>query len=839
VHAALPTNESERLQELYSYDVLDTPSEQAFDRLTRVALQIFGVPFAMVALVDKERAFLKSSLGMPAADTPRHISFCAHAILSDEVLVVPDSLLDPRFQDNPLVTGPLGVRFYAGAPLKTSKGFRLGTLCVVDTTPHPAPSERQLEGLEDLAAAVVEQLEFRNAQRRLKVFEVQFQKRHDELNEYQQRTRQSESRTALALEAGELGMWEWDIATGRTTASANLRRIYGLEPGDDDAPFDGLTLVHGDDRERVAENDLALRETGTSTKMSYRILRPNGETRWISMQGSAHRDESGKLLGVTALCGDVTAAELAGRELREREELFRRLSVSCPVGIFLSDLSGGITYANPRSAEIWKLETGEILGIGWAKRVHPDDLGSLAANWVAACQSGKEYGQEYRLLLPDGSVRWIYGKSVVIHDAEGRSVGTVGTVDDITERKQLQQELEDAKEMAEKANRTKDLFLANVSHELRTPLNGVLGMCDVLLDTDLNPQQRDSAETVRYSGQTLLTVVNDILDLSRIEAGKLRLELAPFDLRRTLANSVTLLQLQAKAKGLQVTLDYPEAMAGAFVGDQDRIQQILINYLTNSIKFTDAGGVAIEVRVEPAGKGVMRILLSVRDSGSGISETAQKSLFRPFTQLDGSSTRRQGGVGLGLSICKRLAELMDGTVGVISTPGLGSTFFLKLNLPAAAASFGEGQERPEAEALATAPQRTRRLLLAEDNAINQKVAVHLLRKLGWVADVAQDGKSAYELVQKHNYELVLMDCQMPVVDGYTATSLIRSYEVSGMTARLPIIALTANAMDGERERCLSAGMDDYIAKPLHVDSLRRVLDRWSREDIAELSLVKP
>jgi CheY-like chemotaxis protein len=173
---------------------------------------------------------------------------------------------------------------------------------------------------------------------------------------------------------------------------------------------------------------------------------------------------------------------------------------------------------------------------------------------------------------------------------------------------------------------------------------------------------------------------------------------------------------------------------------------------------------------------------------------------------------------------------MDGTVGVVSTPGLGSTFFLKLNLPAAAASFGKGEERPEVEAPARTPRRTRRLLLAEDNAINQKVAVHLLRKLGWAADVAPDGKSACELVQKHKYELILMDCQMPVIDGYTATSLIRSSEVSGTTARTPIIALTANAMEGERERCLGAGMDDYIAKPLQLDSLRRVLDRWSRED---------
>jgi PAS domain S-box-containing protein len=519
--------------------------------------------------------------------------------------------------------------------------------------------------------------------------------------------------------------------------------------------------------------------------------------------------------------------KLADRELRDSEELFRGLSVSCPVGIFRADLNGNVTYANPRTSDIWGMTEGELLGLGWTSRVHPDDLGVLVEGWVAASNADQNYSLEYRLLFPDGSLRWIHGRSAVVHDKDGRSTGTVGTVDDITDRRRFQKELQDAKEAAEQANRAKDFFLANVSHELRTPLNGVLGLTDVLLETPLTAEQRDLAETVRSSGQTLLNVVNDILDLSRIEAGKLRLEFAPFDLRKTVAKATALLRLQAKAKGLELAVDYPIAIGDIFVGDADRIQQILINYLTNAIKFTDSGSVTLQVRGEPADDGTVRLFLSVDDTGSGISETALQSLFRPFTQVDGSSTRRHGGVGLGLAISKRLAELMGGTVRATSTLGQGSTFYLQVNLtPAAALPGNDREQQHKGDVSEMTPGH---VLLAEDNVINQKVATHLLRKLGWSVDVVVDGASAVERARQNKYALILMDCQMPNIDGYTATSMIRSYEAAQKGARTPIIAVTANAMAGDRARCLDAGMDDHIAKPLQLENLRCVLERWSRQ----------
>jgi PAS domain S-box-containing protein len=836
IRAALPSDDSQRLEALHRYEVLDTPPEERFDRFTRAAAQIFGVSSSTLSLIDDHRQFFKSCNGKQMQETPRDVAFCGQTILSDDVMVVTDALQDARFRENPLVTGEPKIRFYAGAPLKTGDGLRIGTLCVIDFVPRPHPPEWKLDVLRDMAAAVVEQLEYTVVRRNLRAFEAELRRHEYQLNKHRERVRQSEHRAALALEAGELGTWEWDAATGRAVSSPTLSRIFGKDTAVAQGKFAGLSGIHPDDRPKVLAILKDVNRGGNSFRLNFRILRPSGETRWVAAMGSAHRSESGRLQGITALCSDVTSRELADRELRDSEELFRRLSVSCPVGIFRSDLSGLVTYVNPRTAEMWQMPVEAMLGAGWIERLHPEDVGPLVERWTAANKTGQSYGQEFRLVLPDGSIRWVQGRSAVVYDQDGRTTATVGTVDDITERKRVQQELHDAKEAAEHANRAKDLFLANVSHELRTPLNGVLGMADVLLGTKMTHEQRDLTETVRNSGQTLLNVVNDILDLSRIEAGTFRLECAPFDLRQTVSNAMALLQIQAKAKGLRLEVDYPQTLGSVFVGDADRIQQILVNYLTNALKFTDCGGVTMRVEEEPKENGSTRLTLSVSDSGPGISEEAQPTLFRPFTQVDGSSTRRHGGVGLGLAISKRLAELMGGRVWVTSELGSGSAFFLQLELMPVGAATAEVKseeerrmETPERETVKSTSVHQGRLLLAEDNAINQKVAKHLLAKLGWTVDIVADGASALERVQQNEYAAILMDCQMPKVDGYMATSMIRSYEAGQPGVRTPIIAVTAHAMAGDRDRCLAAGMDDYVAKPLQLENLRCVLERWSQD----------
>ena len=375
-----------------------------------------------------------------------------------------------------------------------------------------------------------------------------------------------------------------------------------------------------------------------------------------------------------------------------------------------------------------------------------------------------------------------------------------------------------ARVAAEAASVAKSEFLANMSHEIRTPMNGVLASLDLLAQAELSHDDRGLLRTARSSAIRLLSLLDDVLDVAKIEAGRMGLELVPFDLRELLADACELLRSVASAKGLPLELAYPEGLPTVFVGDPTRVRQVVNNLLGNAVKFTREGSVTVRVSAETDGRARAWVRIEVADTGVGIPVGVQTGLFEKFTQADASTTRDYGGSGLGLAISRDLTELMGGRIGLDSTPGEGSTFWVELPMPV-------GDRTPVPDGTQTPAPRTERfdarVLVADDNPVNSRLAALMLNRMGCTVETVADGEAAVSAVAERPFDVVFMDCQMPELDGYEACRLIRA---AGHD--VPVVALTANAMEGDREQCLEAGMDDYLAKPLRVDALAGALSRW-------------
>ena len=436
---------------------------------------------------------------------------------------------------------------------------------------------------------------------------------------------------------------------------------------------------------------------------------------------------------------------------------------------------------------------------------------------------------EIPILRSDGCRRIVLWNSATIYDkGKTKVVATIAQGHDITDRKLAEADLLKAKEAAEMGTRAKSEFLANMSHEIRTPLNAVIGLTGILLDTELSPEQEDCIETIRNSGEALMAIINDILDLSKIEGGKLDLERQAFNLAECVDASLDLVANEASKKGLEISRFLEPGVPIAVIGDVTRLRQVLVNLLSNAIKFTDHGSISVQVSsIEK--RSLIEVRFSVKDAGIGISSESLERLFQSFSQVDASITRKYGGSGLGLVISKRLVKLMGGKIWAESKIGEGSVFHFTITTEAYPAVMDQGARRTSRpELLYPKDIQTMRILMVEDNAINQKVANKMLKRLGYRADLAANGLEALEALKLRHYDLILMDVQMPDMDGLEATKRIRAMPIN----QPYIIAMTAHALKGDRETCMAAGMNDYISKPVKLEELKAALEeRWIAESL--------
>jgi len=620
--------------------------------------------------------------------------------------------------------------------------------------------------------------------------------------------------------AAKIGVWEIDFRSGEMFWTEEMHRLHDTQPDLYRPSLEGaLDFLTTESRAALQRTLKKCMTDTTPFELELEMVTAAGRTAWMQTTVQSEIDR-GRALRAYGSCQDISNRKHAELKLRESEELFRRLAETIPVAIWRIDGQNRCEYVN----KYWLDLTGSTMeqnrGDGWTEFIHPEDRERSYAVCMDAIDQKKPFQLEYRIRDANGEFRWFYDMGVPRYSTTGQFAGFIGCCVDIHERREAEQALRLAKDAAEAATQAKSAFLATMSHEIRTPMNGIIGMTNLLLETPLDVEQRDWAVTVRHSGEALLAIINDILDLSKIEAGRVQIENAPFNLRVAVDDVLSLLVVKAREKNIALDCVFDHAVPVECSGDLVRIRQVMMNLVGNAVKFTQHGRVCVSVQAITQGPSKAEVEFRVSDTGIGIPSEKHATLFDPFVQVDATTTRKFGGTGLGLAICKRLVDLMHGSIGVESTPGQGSTFWFRIPLEIARVELH--RRSTEKRAVLTPAHGTKfRILLVEDNLINQKLALALLKKKGLDVVVANNGHEALVQMAADSYDLIFMDCQMPVMDGYEATEQIR--RLPGSAAQTPIVAMTANAMQGDRERCLAAGMDDYLSKPVVQAELERVL----------------
>lgn len=569
--------------------------------------------------------------------------------------------------------------------------------------------------------------------------------------------------------------------------------------------------------------------------LNQTFIRADGKERNIEVFLEAVRDENDRFAGATGNIRDVTDAQAAKHALEKSEARFRRLAESSPVGFFQADAEGQIFYVSKAWRERAGLSEEDVQGNGWMRSLKYQNSNKAEEAFTGFKKPGDKREGEACYIAPDGEEIWVRTVSQAEFDLENNIIGYVGVIVDITEQRraieelqQRQSELREARDVAEAATEAKASFLANMSHEIRTPMNGVLGFAEMLRQSDLDEQQAKYVELIEESGKIMMALLNDILDISKIDAGLLILSPEPFELAHLLKSSCNMMLTAAGNQNLALKLEYSDDLPKFIEHDKLRLRQILTNLIGNAIKFTKSGSVTVKAELSENDESKFKIC--VIDTGIGIPEERQRLIFDEFVQAEHDTVRSYGGSGLGLAISRKLVEMMGGNISLESKVGLGSTFCIEIPLNECTDPRTDAASHVNAgKKLATSPAVNRNILLVEDHEINRLLASAMLERMGCTVICAENGAQALAILtdstdRKHEFGLVLMDMQMPVMDGIESTQHIRK---AGITAeQLPIVALTANAFFEDKDACAAAGMQDHVSKPIQFDDLYKAVCKW-------------
>ena len=644
--------------------------------------------------------------------------------------------------------------------------------------------------------------------------------------------RESEQRYELAVAGSQNGLWDWQLESGKVFRSKRYKEMLGYAENEIGEGIDEYrNRVHPDDFSKAMDASNAYASGKSKNyEVEERLLHRDGTYRWFLSRGVALRDATGVPYRFAGSSVDITDRKVAEEQLRVSEARLSESQSIARIGSWEIDVDN--------NSMSWSLEHFRLFGFDPSETSASVELfesrlvGSDKESWQQAREigalSGKQFELDVRIALDDGNLRHyhVIGRPVV--DESGNVRYLRGTTHDLTERKLMEHQLELASDEAVRASKLKSEFLANMSHEIRTPMNGIVGIVDLLRELCSDKETLSLIDTLQSSAHSLLSILSDVLDFSKIEAGKLEIEKIDFDLVKLCNETFQMFEISGNQKNLHIEKEISADLSNSYVGDPGRIRQAISNLLGNAIKFTKVGSVKLDVELIEKSRSSHKLRFSVVDTGIGITDAQKEKVFQSFTQADGSTTRHFGGTGLGLTITRQLVELMDGHIGFDSQEGLGSRFWFTLTLQTRnIRTLEQSQHETKSSKITVGTMSFQHVnvLVAEDNAVNQRVITKILERFGCAVTIAEDGNSAAKEATINPPDIVLMDIQMPNSDGFEATQAMRKFQDESKI-RFPIIAMTAHAMFGDRDKCLEAGMDDYMSKPITVEMVESILAKW-------------